>query len=66
MGAFWGADSIEGSFGAMNEDLILLAGCTSLHVLGDPMVHPWPEEVPLGLSDHFISPGVACSGMVID
>jgi hypothetical protein len=57
---------IEESFGVVNEDLILLAGRTSLHILGDPMVHPWPEEVPLGLLNRFISPGMACGGMVMN
>jgi hypothetical protein len=65
-GIFWGADSIEGSFGAVNEDLILLTGRISLYVLGDPMVHTRLEEVPLGLPNRFVLPGVACSGMIMN
>jgi hypothetical protein len=66
MGTFWHADPVEGSLGAMDKDLILLTGCTSLHILGDSMVYPWPGEVLLSLPNHFVPPGVACGGMVMN
>jgi hypothetical protein len=66
VGAFWGADLIEGGLGAVDKDLILLTGCTSLHVLGDLIVHPWPGKALLSLLNHFVSPRVACSRMVMN
>jgi hypothetical protein len=50
----------------VDEDSILLTSRTSLHILGDPMVHSQPGETSLSLSDHFVPPGVACGGVVVD
>jgi hypothetical protein len=66
VGIFWGANPVEGGLSAVDEDLILLAGHASLHVLGDPVVHPRPGEASFGLLNRFISPGMACGGVVMD
>jgi hypothetical protein len=60
-----GADPIQGYFGAMSEDFVLLASCASLDILGDPVVHPWPGEMVPGLLDHLVLAQMPCSGMVI-
>jgi hypothetical protein len=65
-GIFQGADLVKGGLGVVDKDFVLLAGCTSLHIPGNPVVHSWPGEMSLSLLDRFILPGVACGGVVVD
>ena len=41
----WCGDSVEGYLCLFCEVFVLLAFCTSFHVLCDPFVHAWPPEV---------------------
>jgi hypothetical protein len=66
VGIFQGADSVEGGLGMVDEDFILLTSRTSLHILGNPMVHSRPGKMSLSLSNRFVLPRVACSGVVMD
>jgi hypothetical protein len=66
VGIFRGADLVEGGLGTVDKDFILLTSRTSLHVLGNPMVHSWPGKMSLSLSDRFVLPGMACGGVVVD
>jgi hypothetical protein len=65
MSVYWGANPVEGDLGAVDEDFILLAGCTPFHILSNPMVHSWPREVVFGLLDCLVSPRVSCCGVVM-
>ena len=49
----------------MSEILILLAGRVTFHIGYCPIVHGWPPEGLLNLSDCFVSPWVPHGGMSV-
>src|SRR5580693_5785128 len=58
-------DVIRWSFDAMGQVLVLLAGCASFDVFGDPCSRARPEVFSVYLPDSFVSSGVSTEWSVV-
>jgi hypothetical protein len=47
-------DLVQGDLGLMREDFALLANRASLHVIGNPFLHPRPPQALSYLSEGFV------------
>ncbi len=65
-GAFFHSDAVEWYLLPMSYDLILLADCTSFHVVCYPLSHPRPWQDFYCFPSCFISSGMSCHGVVVD
>src|SRR5260370_33432038 len=53
-GVFWGSDTIEGDSRSMRQVFVLLTRCAPGDIVGNPGLHPFPNQVVLGLSESLI------------
>ncbi len=65
-GVFWGGDVVQGDSRSVCKVLVLLTCCAPCDVVGDPGLHPFPDQVFLGLSKGLIPSRVPCGGMVMN
>ncbi len=65
-GAFFSGDAVERYFLPMSHDFILLADCTSFHVVCYPLSHSCPWQGFCCFPDRFILSRVSCHGVVVD
>src|SRR5258708_20580754 len=65
-GVFWGGDTVQGNSRPMCKVLVLLTGCAPGDIVGDPGLHPLPDQMVLGLSEGLISSRVSCGGVIVN
>src|SRR5216684_1010042 len=65
-GVFRGGDMVEGDSRSMRKVFVLLTRRTSGDIVGNPGLHPFSDQVVLGLSESLVPSRVSCCRVVVD
>src|SRR5258707_11971635 len=65
-GVFWGGDTVQGDSRPMCKVFVLLTCCAPGDIVSDPGLHPFPDQVILGLSEGLIPSRMSCHGMIVN
>src|SRR5258707_5064391 len=64
-GVLWGSDAIEGDSRSVRKVFVLLTRHASGDIISDPGLHPFPDQMVLGLLKGLVPSRVSCRGVVM-